>query len=441
MLIPSRKVPIHTWVAASAWGSRLVTAVTMLLSIPLLIRYLGAEEYSLFVVAMSLQGWWLLADLGIAISLQNFISERRSQKHGYADLMVNSAAVMVLVALGFGGLLFLFYKELALAILPVVPSMAEHGPALVLVTGLFFLVLTIGNVAYRVLYAEHRGYLANILPALGSVAGLLGLMLLEHQEVENHLLAATIAWNGPSAFLACIAFVSLTAKALKSPVGKINLDIVTQLLRRGRQFLIFAVMSALTLQIDYIVIGKIMSAHEVLLYNVSTKMLGFVSFLYLAIIQSLWPVCTEAFARKEWDRADSLFQRAMLAGIAIVLFGSGVLWCFKSHFVELLAPHQGLDITFPYWALLTMYALIRVWSDGYAMLLQSMSQMKVFMYYLPIQAIISAAGQLTFGLMWGLNGILLGLIASFLLTSVWLLPLEYRKARASQQSVASRTIQ
>lgn len=427
-----RKVPIHIWVAGSAWASRLVMAVTQLLSIPLLIRYLGAEEYALFLVAMSLQGWWLLADLGIGISLQNFISERRAQKHGYADLLTNTAAVMALISLGFGGLLVLFHKELALAIMPGSPSMADHRPVLVLVAGLLFLLLAIGNVAYRVLYAEQRGYLANLLQALGSVAGMLGLLVLEHQEMENHLLAATIAWNGPSAVLGGMAFITLIAKALKSPFGKINWDIVTQLLRRGRQFAIFTVMAVLTLQIDYIVIGKMMSVREVLLYNVSTKMLGFVSFLYLAIIQSLWPVCAEAFAHKDWVRAGTLFQRALLAGVAIVLFGSCFLWYFKGHFVELLAPHQGLEIPFPYWFLLTMYTLIRVWSDGHAMLLQSMNRMKVLLYYMPIQAVICATGLLIFGSLWRLNGILLGLIASFLLTSVWILPLEYRRARASQ---------
>lgn len=426
-----RRLPSHALVAGSAWGGRLVIAVTQLVSIPLLIRYLGAEGYSLFAVAMSLQAWWLLTDIGIANSLQNYVSERRASSRGYADLVVNAAAVIVPIAIVCIVLLYFFAGELAAALLPNVPSMPLQGAALMVCSGVLFLLLTIGNIAYKIFYAQHQGYWANLLPAFGSVIGLACLVFVDCFVIVDKLFWATLLWNGPTALLASGAFILLVVRALKSREGKFNVRLTLTLLRRGSQFGIFALLAALTLQIDYIVIGKLMSAREVMLYNISTKMLGFVSFFYLAIIQALWPICAEAAARKDWSKASALFRKALFLGAVIVLSGSAVLWLLHDQFVELLAPTQGLIIPFSFWSLLTFYALVRVWSDGYAMLLQSMSRMNIFMYYVPVQALICALGQWVLGSYFGLSGIVLGLIASFLLTSVWLLPKEYRKATLS----------
>jgi len=68
------------------------------------------------------------------------------------------------------------------------------------------------------------------------------------------------------------------------------------------------------------------------------------------------------------------------------------------------------------------YYLIRIWTDTYAMVLQSVSILKPFWILVPIQALISLFGQIYFVRMYRLNGILYGLILSFLLTVSWGLP-------------------
>ncbi|WP_422824300.1 polysaccharide biosynthesis C-terminal domain-containing protein [Xenorhabdus siamensis] len=77
--------------------------------------------------------------------------------------------------------------------------------------------------------------------------------------------------------------------------------------------------------------------------------------------------------------------------------------------------------------LFAAYFSIRVWSDTYAMLLQSMNELKPLWLIVPFQATLS------FGLQWYLAGkfkiygILIGLIISFILTVVIFLPIFYRK--------------
>jgi len=76
-------------------------------------------------------------------------------------------------------------------------------------------------------------------------------------------------------------------------------------------------------------------------------------------------------------------------------------------------------------ALFGFYYCIRIWTDTYSMLLQSMSKLKIFWIYVPIQGIISFTAQYLCAIKFGLNGIIIGLITSFLFTAVWVLPLAY----------------
>ena len=66
-----------------------------------------------------------------------------------------------------------------------------------------------------------------------------------------------------------------------------------------------------------------------------------------------------------------------------------------------------------------MYYIIRVISDTYTMFLQSANVLKIFWIYTPIQAVICITAQYFLSLKYGVNGIVLGLILAFALTSLW----------------------
>ena len=56
------------------------------------------------------------------------------------------------------------------------------------------------------------------------------------------------------------------------------------------------------------------------------------------------------------------------------------------------------------------------------MLLQSVGDMSAFWKWVPVQAFISIVAQYLLARRWGIEGVALGLILSFLLTAAWVLP-------------------
>lgn len=421
-----QEIPRAVYVtAASAWGGRLIVAMGQLISIPLLLQYLGIDQYSWLVVALSLQGWWLLTDMGLALSLQNEISASRANKQNDGDLIVSAAALVLPLLLVSTLLILIFADSLASLLLPSEAVRSGQGGLLMAITGILGLLLAAGNVAYRILYARHKGYWVSILPALGTVMSLAGLVALQYFRVAESLLWAAVVWSGPSALLAAIAFGVFVIKAFRLSNGVVRPFLCRKLIKQGSQFGLFAVLAALTLQIDYVVIGKLMTEQDILLYNISTKMMAFVSFFFSAVVQAVWPVCSEAAALQKWSQVDVLMRRLLALGACVITLGAGSMWLFHQEVLLHIAPQQHLVIPGSFWVLLTIYAWVRVWSDSFAMLLQSMNRVRIFLSYVPIQSAICVVGQIVLGGYFGLNGLVIGMIASFVLTSVWILPRSY----------------
>ena len=420
------KIPKAVWVTVSAWIGRLSSAVVQLISIPMSLAYLGPDQYAWLVVAVSIQGWLLLSDGGMSLALQNSISESRAKGCKYDDLVRAVAKLVACIATTIFILVLCMRTEFSAFLLPRNAVLNGASNSLIICATLFGLMMTCGNVAYRVFYAEHRGYWVNILPAIGSCLTLIGLIFVTKiLPVAPNITVAAIIWMGPTAILAFFAFVKiyLRSKIVIRDQSEIKLR---SIFYRAIPLGIFALLGAFTQQIDYVVIGKLMSESEIVLYSIANKMITFTGFFFVAIIYASWPVCAEATAVRNWKSADSVLKQTIIIGMLIVLIGAISIWLVREALLGALAPNQSISLPLPLWVLLTIYCLIRGWSDSFVMILQGMGHSRVFWIYLPIQSVISIAGQFFLGARLGLNGIVIAEILAFALTSAWMLPLRYR---------------
>jgi O-antigen/teichoic acid export membrane protein len=417
-------------VTASAWISRLIIAAAQIISIPVLSEYLGLEVYALIAVVFSTQGWWLLADMGLGSSLQNLISEQRANNRNYRDYIFSAALLSLGFAFTILTVVWICRVSITRLILPEGELAEFLGIQLVMTSAILYLLIGMGSIAYKILYAEKKGYWANILPAMASIFSLCLLVLcsnLKPTDINIKAELALIAWNLPFALL---SFGALLVCAIKNINGKISKKIIFHLIKNSWKFSVFGIFSAITLQLDIVIIGKYLNSKDVVLYNIVTKIFSFLSFFYIAILQAFWPLCTEAFFQKKWSHIRRITKISLINGVLIISLGGVFILVYKNELINTLLPSQEIELNIFTWSLMMMYMFTRVWSDTYAMLLQSISRLEIFMYYIPIQACLSVITQIYLINIYGINGIIMGLIISFLLTSVWILPKEFNKIYA-----------
>jgi len=418
------RISRHLLVAGSAWASRIVTALVQLASVRILMDSLGLENYAVFALLTALAGWLTLADLGIGVSVQNHISESRAKGQRYDELIAASGMIAVMLLLVTVIALYFISPYVAPQFLTHFTFMNEGEKVqLFFLAGAFSIGFGVGSIAYKVWYAEQRGHLSNIVPTIASIVGFVGLLMSSQAPVEERLFLSLVAFLAPTAFLPLAALAMQQFRCdYKHSERKLS-DTVRIIMKRGLHFWFFAVMAAGVLQIDYIVMSQFLDAHDIAAYNLSTKIFGLAFFFYYAILLALWPIFAEALANRKWEAVRRHVRKYLIFGLIFMFVCTTLLMWLMPVAVEILAPKETIIIPVGFILLLGIYQMIRVWTDTFSMVLQSMNDLKPFWIYVPIQAILSIALQWALVPVYGINGIILGLIASFAFTVIWALPL------------------
>lgn len=423
-------IPNHLFVAASAWASKFITAFSVLIVLRLLTDSLSLDEYAVFALLTGLSGWFLLLDLGVGVGLQNRISLlRASGRDCYPVLRAGARAGLVCLVCSLV-MLSILSPYLGPFLLKSINSIdVEQKGSIFFIASSLMTCQGVGAIAYKVWYAQHRGYLSNILPALASLIGLFGLIVVSKIQTQYRLELSLIAFVGPAALLAILPLLSMsisknqhqTLKNYKNPIKK-----VCSALKAGRKFLLFAVMSALVLQIDYVVISQYLQPSDAAIYFTYTKISSLGLFVYIAVLFSLWPIFSELIAKGKWQEIDKHIKLYSMVGIIFIGLYTISLALFMPNILLLLAPEAPLEYDINLILILGIYSIVRVWSDTHAVVLQSMGDMRQFWVFVPIQALISICAQILAVDLFGLKGIVIGLIISYVATVVWALPSRVR---------------
>ncbi|MDM2941658.1 MULTISPECIES: MATE family efflux transporter [unclassified Citrobacter] len=416
-------VPKHLIIAASSWLSKIIIASVQLVSIKFLLEILGEESYAIFTLLTGLLIWFSIADIGVGSSLQNYISELRVKNESYDSYIKAAIHILFASLIIFSGTLFLLSGKVSSLYLSSFSYEMKNGLATpFFIASVIFITVGIGNVVYKILFAEQLGWKANAINAASYMLGLLGVFLIRYLNLNANITTSLIALYAPVALLPILYTLYRYIKIIKIDV---SLDNYKSLLSRSTGFLMFSFLSILVLQADYIVISQKLSATDIVKYTVTMKIFGLVFFIYTAVLQALWPLCAELRVKMQWEKLNKLVFINVFGGVLFISCSTLFIFIFKSYIYSIIAKNIDYRISGMAFVLLAVYFSLRVWCDTFAMLLQSMNQLRILWFIVPCQALIGGAAQWILAGSYGIVGILWGLIISFALTVFWGLPVYY----------------
>jgi len=427
-------IPRHVWVAISAWISRAVVAVISLAAIRVLLQTLGTNHYSVFAILSGLTGWFLLFDLGSGVSAQNYISERRAKHESFSDfvaagailslaLLVLAATVLLISAPILSRFLFAQYPNLSLV----------QKRDLFLTVGFLSSVVALAGFVNRVWYARQLGFLANLAPAIGPVIGFVLIKLVSASAISDKLYWSCVAFFAPPAVLMIAAATTLLPHIARQPFATVWKDIKL-ILRRGRGHWLFALLAAATLKVDYIIMSQLLRGPDIVSYNIASMIFSSIFFIYAAMLTALWPSCAEAIARNHWHEIGAYLRRYIALGIVLIILSTLLIAIFRPQIMRLLSPTTPVPLGLGLISLFGVYFVIRVWTDTFGMILQSISAMKIFLTVVPVEAAIAVPLQIIFVRRFGPLGIPAALIVAYLCTVSWVMPVTlHRKHLAASE--------
>ncbi len=312
-----------------------VTVLTTVVSLPLTLRYLGAERFGMWMTISSLVSVITFADLGLGNGLVSAVSHRDGQRDDDGIATLVSSAFFVLLASG-TAILLLFcaaFRFIPWAHVFSVQSdlaVREAGPATFVFVTCFCFNLPLA-ISQRVQMALQEIWLANIWLMLGSLLGLAFVILAIHFKAG--LPTLTLAMYGAPVLVALASGAvefGLRRRSLVPRWSRVSFDAFSKLFRMGATFFLLQVLTVLGLGIDNLIIVTMSGSVAVATYAVMARYAQ--SLLVVNVfLQPLWPAFGEALGRGDFAWARIALAQAskwtliISSAIALMTFAFGRL--------------------------------------------------------------------------------------------------------------------
>lgn len=422
------KLPRHLLITIYSWAGRLISIVCSLYSLKLITQLLGVESYSIYLILSNVVTWAMLCDFGLGYALQNYISELRSKGEDYKKYIFLTVLVIIIVLIVISILLLIlspFLSNLLFGKISIIePFLLESTFFIACIIGL---LTALGSISTKIFFGLQNGHISVLLISFAGILNILGLYCISYFKIVSliSVLCVTLGINAIITIFPLIYFV------VNSNPNRLyfDKDIITRIIKRGGKFGGFALMSACVLQVDYLIMSQHIKPSEIVSYSLLFKLFSVVFIAYHTLLSTLWPMFCEWGVINKNDLIWSTALKYIIYGCCLFLVFTFIFIVWGDDILRLITD---IKVTLPVNLILLMgfYFGIRVWTDMFATVLQSNSYLRPLWILTPIQALISITLQIYLSLAYGIIGIVIALIISFLTTVSWALPvIAYKKLK------------
>ncbi len=306
--------------ALASVAARGVQALTVLVSVPLTVGYLGTERFGLWMAMSSVIAMLNLADLGIGNGLLNAISEANGRDDRDLARRHASSALFLLTGIAalLGAVFAAIYPWVSWAGLFNVSSpqaVAEAGPAMVVFVACFLVNMPLGAIK-RIRQGYQEGYRNSLWEGGGNLLGLAGLLLLIYLEAGLPWLVLAMA-GAPAlaALLNGIALMGFQWPWLRPGWRWVSAEVAGRLFRVSMYFFLMQIAVAVAFSSDYIVATRILGPEATAQYAVAMKMFSIPALFIGMALVPLWPAYGEAITRGDVDWV----RKTLIRSLALVL--------------------------------------------------------------------------------------------------------------------------
>ena len=415
----------HRRIALTAITSavaKVITIATSFITVPLTLNYLGTERYGLWMTISSVIAMMWFADFGIGNGLLNAVSEAfgKDDKNAIKAHIANAVVILGGIALLILCLFFLVFPFVSWGAFFNVKTqlaMGEAGPAL----AAFMICFAIGvpaTIVQRVQMGLQQGFASSLWQAGGSVLGLLLSLLVIFFKGGLPWLISALA-GAPIIILLIngAVFFFFQNRELVPSIRQVSPSGMRRILHGGLLFFVLQLACSLAYASDNIIIAQVIGVDAVAKFSVISKLFEGVLMVIGLAFSPLWPAYGEAKARGDFMWIKKTLKRSMLTTFLLVVSAAILLICF---YKPLLAIWIGGKHIFPI-ELVVLYAAWMIFKGlggTYAMFLNGIHVLRPQIIIALIFTVVSIVLKIWFTYTLGLNGLLIALILSYVVTTV-----------------------
>jgi len=313
-----RRAAFTTLASLAARG---VDVVIGLAIVPLVLSYVKADRFGLWMALSGFVAFMVMAEFGMGIGLQNALSDcfgrgdRESPRH-----FVSTALVLLCCMAG-------VIVALAMVLLPALPladwirTESEEARQDLLPTAQAVLVVfglhLPGLLFSRICLGYQRGYWGHLGTALSRIVGFLGVVVCVWFRLGLPLLVLCYAGLPNLVALGGVAVIGAKYPHLRPSLGAVRWGAARQILGIGIGGAGLQLTNILSNGVPALIIANRISTSAVTPYAVTNRIVGLAVYLFMTVLTPLWPAYGEAITRGDWGWVRKTFRRSMRITLVI----------------------------------------------------------------------------------------------------------------------------
>ncbi len=299
-----------------------------IIMVPLTLGYLEPNKYGVWLTISSIFGWVGLLDIGLGNGLRNKLGDAWANgDNNLARTYVSSTYASLFFIVLLANIIFWIVNPFLDwdRILNFKTSLLNEVNLLIIILFSLFTLRMITGLILTILAVDHRSALADFIVFSGSLFTLLIIYILT-LTTKNSLLFMGIGLSvffSLAPLIATIWFFYKDYHIIKPSFANIEFKKIKDLVGQSIQFFILQISVLILSMTDMIIISRLYGPKEVVPYNISYRLFGYVFILFHLIITPFWSAFNEAYNKKDfiWVRkvANKLIKAWLVVSIGVVL--------------------------------------------------------------------------------------------------------------------------
>ena len=396
------------------------------------IKYLGIENYGLWIVLSGFIAWTNMFDFGFTHGLKNRLAElkaKRSLKSG-RFLVSTTYAFLIIISIIFILLLSSLIYYINWVEILNITTLDETDVKYILMVilglvGLQFILKPIN----AILEAYQWSSIVHFLMFLSSFFSLVIVFLLTLSDVNTSLSSYAFIVSGLSIlvlFSASIFFYKIKFKSIRPCIRCIQKKYLNGIASLGIYFFILQFCNIVISQTDNIIISYLYDPSEVTKYNIAYKYFSIIIVLFNVIVTPFWIAFTDAYTKGDFQWIKKTIS-ILLWFVAASAIGSLILFTFSDNVYKIWIG-QKIVIPILLSALMAVYVVIFNIIAIFSFFISGVGKLKVILITSVIAAILNIPLSIFFAkdLGLGVAGIILATIFSISFSGIFSI-IQYKK--------------
>ncbi|OIQ89292.1 putative membrane protein EpsK [mine drainage metagenome] len=417
---------------------KVVAMAASFFTIPLMIHYLGQEQFGVWSTLLTVMSWIVFFDLGVGNGLRNKVAEALAKnEHAEASNYISSGYSLI-------GLISFSLWSISTVASFIVPwqtvfntqTISEAALRFTVQIALFFIVLNfwIGLIG-ALLGAVQRTSLTALGQLISNVLALLLVIILSKTtSTSMSNLACTYGFSMVIANV-ILSFWFYRQYPELRPRPYLDKQHVNPLLSVGMQFFTIQLAVLVIFTTDKMLITQLFGPQFVTQYEVVFKLFSLIILAHTLISAPLWSAYTDAYHRNDmaWIKSMLSKQLRILCGLVIVVFAFAIL--AKPIISVWIGPD--IEVATPLVIAMAIFVTVSSWNNVFAMFVNGTGKIKPQLYTAVAAMFLNIPLAILFAKYFslGVSGIVLATSVSLLLAAV-VLPIQVRNMVHLEKEIA-----